>query len=332
MKKKLKIGLALGSGAARGLAHIGVLKVLEENKIPIDLIAGTSIGALVGGAYAVGMSVDEMERIAMEVDWKRLGRLMDFVIPRAGFINGKKVKTFIKTLVKNKKIEELKIPFAAVATDIYTGEEVVIQQGLIVEAIRASASIPGIFTPVRNGGKILVDGGLVNPIPISVVKKMGADIIIAVNVISGPKRKKPSKKLLLPASVLAKKNKSIKHNESRLSGLDLAVIKTKFDKLLKEKLISSEKWKQIVKRFQKGEDKSLPNIITVLYQAIKIAEEKMVESSLRGGKVDILINPQVGQVKFTEFNRAEECIRAGELATLSNLALIKEIYRRKKLN
>ncbi len=330
MRKKLKIGLALGSGAARGLAHIGVLKVLEKEKIPIDLIAGTSMGALVGGAYAVGMSVDEMEKIAMEVDWKRLGRLMDFVIPRAGFINGKKVKTFIKTLVKNKKIEELKIPFATVATDIETGEEVVIQQGSIVEAIRASASIPGIFTPVRNGGKILVDGGLVNPIPISVVKKMGAGIIIAVNVISGPKRKTPSKKLLSPASVLAKKNQSVKYNESRLPGLDLAVIRTKFDKLLKEKLISSEKWKQIVNRFQKEEDKSLPSIITVLSQTIKIAEEKMVESSLRGGEVDILINPQIGQVKFTEFNRAEECIRAGELAALSNLALLKKISQRKK--
>ncbi len=93
--------------------------------------------------------------------------------------------------------------------------------------------------------------------------------------------------------------------------------------------MSREKWKQIVNRFQKGEDKSLPNIITVLYQAIKIAEEKMVESSLRGGKVDLLINPQVGQVKFTEFNRADECIRAGELATLSNLSLIKEICRKK---
>ena len=179
-----KVGLALGSGAARGLAHIGVLTVLEKEGIPIDMIAGTSAGAAVGALYAQCKEVGEIRKLALDLGWRKLAPLVDASLPRSGFIKGKKLKDLLATCVGgDKEFSDLKIPLACVATDIDTGEEIVINQGPVLEAVRASISLPVIFTVVKIGGRYLVDGGLVNPVPVSVVKQMGADFIIAVNVI-----------------------------------------------------------------------------------------------------------------------------------------------------
>jgi NTE family protein len=181
--KNLKIGWALGGGAARGLAHIGVLKVLEKYKIPIHIIAGTSMGAFIGGAYAGGMEASRMEEIAINTNKKLLARMFSLAVSFSGLIDGKKIEEFLKVVLEEKNIEELDKRFACVATDILTGEEVIIDKGPLVEAIMASISIPAIFTPVYYRNRFLVDGGIVNPVPVNVAKKMGADIIIAVNVI-----------------------------------------------------------------------------------------------------------------------------------------------------
>jgi len=181
--KDLKIGLALGGGAARGLAHIGVLKVLEKNKIPIHIIAGTSMGAFIGGAYAGGMNAFQMEEIAINTNKKVLAKMFSLAISFSGLIDGKKIEEFLKTVLGEKNIEELEKKFACVATDILTGEEVIIDEGPLVNAIMASISIPAIFTPVHHKNRFLVDGGVVNPVPVNVAKEMGANIIIAVNVI-----------------------------------------------------------------------------------------------------------------------------------------------------
>jgi len=184
--QKRKIGLALGSGAARGLAHIGVLEVLEKEGIPIDMIAGTSAGAVIGALYADGKDAGQIKGLVLDMSWKRLAPLVDLALPKTGFIGGRKVKEQLKLSIGDIGFADLKIPLACVATDIMTGEEVVIDQGSVLEGVRASISMPVIFTVVRWKGRYLVDGGLVNPVPVSVLKRMGADFIIAVNVIPGP--------------------------------------------------------------------------------------------------------------------------------------------------
>lgn len=174
-----KIGLALGSGGARGFAHLGVIKVLKEEGIPIDIIAGSSMGALVACFFAAGIDLDRLYKISGAFKRKYY---LDFTVPKMGFIAGKRVKDLIRTFTHGKKIEDLDIPVAVVTTDLMSGEKVVFTKGPIAEAVRASISIPGIFVPEKINGRLLVDGGVVDRIPVSVVKEMGAEFIIAVDV------------------------------------------------------------------------------------------------------------------------------------------------------
>jgi len=177
-----KIGLALGGGGGRGIAHIGVLEVLEREGIPFNMIAGTSAGAAIGALLAQGKNSDYMKTLAKSWDWKHRAQAIDLTLPRSGFIAGRKVKEFLKNIIGDVQFSQLKLPFACVATDILTGEEIVINHGSVLEAVRASISLPIIFTVARWQDRYLVDGGLVDPVPVSVLKDMGADFIIAVNV------------------------------------------------------------------------------------------------------------------------------------------------------
>lgn len=174
-----KVGLALGSGAARGLAHLGVLRLLTEEKIPIDMVAGTSAGALIGALYCSGADLNLIQQLAGEL---RRKDLLDITVPRVGFIKGNKIEELLKLLTKGKNIEDLDIPFCAVAADITKGEKVVIDKGPLYKAVRASISIPGIFVPVHYGDSSLVDGGIIDRVPVGVVKEMGADVVIGVDV------------------------------------------------------------------------------------------------------------------------------------------------------
>jgi NTE family protein len=178
-----KVGLALGGGAARGLAHIGVLEVLEREGIPVDLIAGTSAGAAVGALYAKGRSVAQIKELVHNTGWRRLFSLIDLALPKSGFIEGTRIKDLLRSVIGDISFSDLKVPLSCVATDISSGEEVVISDGPVLEGVRASISIPVIFTAVKWRGRYLVDGGLVNPVPVSTVRGMGADFVIAVNVI-----------------------------------------------------------------------------------------------------------------------------------------------------
>ena len=180
-KKKLKIGLALGSGSAKGLAHIGVIKALVENNIPIDFIAGSSIGALVGAYYAIYKDVDKMEKIALSTNWLTALSLFDPSLS-GGFVKGSKVENLIKNWFNGYDFDDLKIPLTTVATDLISGQEVDINNGDIIKAVRASISIPFVFKPIKYNGYLLADGGLSNPLPDNIVRKMGADIVISVNL------------------------------------------------------------------------------------------------------------------------------------------------------
>lgn len=178
---RMKIGLALGSGGARGFAHAGVIKVLEEEHIPIHMIAGSSIGALVGALYASGISTERLYRLASVF---RRNDYIDWTVPKMGLIAGNDIKQFISVMTKQQRIEDAHIPLAIVATDLQKGEKVVFRSGSIADAVRASISIPGIFVPERWNGRLLVDGGVIDRVPATVVRDMGADVVIAVDVAS----------------------------------------------------------------------------------------------------------------------------------------------------
>ena len=181
-----KVGLALGGGAARGMAHVGVLNVLEREGIPIDLIAGTSVGAIVGSLYARSRSANLVKQEFIKMSERRITRLIDPALPKTGFIKGEKFNDLLASFLGgNIKFSDLLIPFACTATDIDTGEAIVFDQGSVVEAIRASISLPGIFTVARRKGRYLVDGGLANPVPVNLARRIGADFVIACNVIPG---------------------------------------------------------------------------------------------------------------------------------------------------
>ncbi|MGB9726659.1 MAG: patatin-like phospholipase family protein [Minisyncoccia bacterium] len=177
-----KVGLALGSGGVKGLAHIGVIKTLVKHNIKIDYIAGSSIGALIGGLYSATLDISQVEKWFLELTYKDLLRILFEPYFYSGLIKGEKVVSLIKSKVGNIKIEGLKIPFKAVATDLIIGESVIFDKGDLSLAIRASGAVPFLISPVYLKDKCLVDGGVSMPIPVKVVKKMGADIVIAVNL------------------------------------------------------------------------------------------------------------------------------------------------------
>jgi len=186
--KPARIALVLGAGSSKGFAHIGVLKILESNKIPIHMIVGTSVGSAVGSLYAYGYNAFELQKMSFSIE---KGDIVDLTVPDNGFIKGEKLEEFINRTVKNTPMEKLKIPFYAVATEIKSGQEVVLGKGNTGQAVRASCSIPGIFRPVRIADKIYVDGGVVSPVAVDAARRFGADIVIAVDISAGAERALP---------------------------------------------------------------------------------------------------------------------------------------------
>ncbi len=179
--KPARIALVLGAGAAKGFAHIGVLKVLESNKIPLHMIVGTSAGSFVGSLYAYGFNAFELQKLSFAIE---RDDIIDFTIPDNGFVKGEKLEGYINYILRNTPIEKLRIPFYAVTTDLQSGREVVFGSGNTGTAVRASCSIPGIFTPSTILGKMYVDGGVVSPVAVEAAKRLGADVVIAVDVSS----------------------------------------------------------------------------------------------------------------------------------------------------
>jgi NTE family protein len=181
---RIKLALALGGGAAKGFAHVGVIKVLEANGIVPDIITGTSAGSVVGSLYAAGYNASQLEQIANHLDESNL---TDWTLSTRGFLKGEKLQAFINTQVRNRPIEKLARPFGAVATDLDSGQRIVFRQGNTGQAVRASASVPNVFLPVSISGHRYVDGGLVSPVPVSASHEMGANFVIAVDISARPK-------------------------------------------------------------------------------------------------------------------------------------------------
>ncbi|MBU0479155.1 patatin-like phospholipase family protein [bacterium] len=324
--KKTKIGLALGGGAARGLAHIGVLKALVENNVPVDMIAGTSIGALVGACFAKDGEINTLEEIILNIDWRQLALLLDpnLALLKKGFIHGEKIKELLRSIIGDIEFKDLKIPLRVIATDVITGEEVVIDSGSVAEAVRASISIPVIFTPVKFENKFLVDGGIVNPVPVNIVRNMGAKLVIACNVIP-----EPQKRGHITSEVINKQPLTLpQHSRNHTINKSLAKLNSKIDKLIqanKDKLETVREFTSILKnKIYKGQqvDSNTPNIIDVLIHSFYIMEHKIAASNLK--KADIIINPEVNHISTLEFHKGAEAISEGYKSVLDVLPKIKK--------
>jgi NTE family protein len=293
---KKNIALVLGSGGARGLAHIGIIKALEENHIPIDIVVGTSIGALIGGIYASGKSSSSMEKVVCSVDKIMVAKILIPKIFGPGFIDNKRVVEFIKKLIGDVKIENMRIPFSCVATDFITGEEVVFNKGLLADAIMASIAIPTIFQPVFLKKRYLIDGGLSNPLPISIAKEMHAQKIIAVNVSPNPKR--------ITKKIKSKKTEEIKLLIKKVPSLFTNLL---YENKLNIPLSNSEK------KTEGNEQKLLssPSMINMFLQSISISTNNLMLHHLRYAKPDILISPNIEDFDMLEFYKGPDLIKRG---------------------
>jgi len=305
-----RIGLALGSGSARGLAHLGVIRAIEDAGIEVDFIAGASMGALIGAIYAAG-KLDELEATFRTFDWKTMASFFDVVLPKSGLLDGAKVSELVRAHIHAETIEMLPRFFAAVATDIVSGEEVVIRSGDVIEAVRASISVPGIFTPVRSNGHILVDGGLTNPVPVTAVRAMGAEFVIAVDLNHEIVAGKNMKPLLTTERA----------NSASASGLFAQWVRDYrlSMKDIRQKLLAGDNAASV--QFRKWvSPEPLPNIFEVLLASINIMETNISRTRLSLDRPDILLQPPLGNVRFLEFDRAEEIIAIGYEYTKKQLA------------
>lgn len=188
-QKPARVALVLGAGAAKGFAHIGVIKVLEANHIPVNMIVGTSAGSFVGSLYAYGFSAFQLQKISFDLEQSDVA---DLTIPDNGFIKGERLAGYVNRMLRNTPMEKLRIPFYAVATDIQTGQEMVFGSGNTGSAVRASCSVPGVFVPVTIGGRMYVDGGVVSPVAVDAARRLGADIVIAVDISGNGESPRPT--------------------------------------------------------------------------------------------------------------------------------------------
>ncbi len=283
---KPKIGLALGSGGARGWSHIGVIRALEERGIYADVVAGTSMGALVGAAY-VGGQLDVLEGWARSITARRLATMIDVNLTSGGLVEAKQVVKFFNRLEMPTLIEDQKIPYMAIATDMRTGREVWLQKGPIVEALRASISLPGIISPVHHNGHWLLDGGLTNPLPVSACRAMGAEVIIAVN----PEAKKYSVMWQPPKPAVNESWEAVK------SALSLPM-------------------RSAFNVFNNGNDKKKtasrpPNYFDVVATSIDVMVDQVRRSRLIADPPHVLLEVNLANFTVLDLNRAAEAIEAG---------------------
>jgi NTE family protein len=306
---KLKIGLALGSGSARGWAHIGVIRALEKEGITPDIVTGCSIGSLVGAAYASG-HLDILEKWVRELSFWDVVRLLD-VKMLGGLIEGESLMSSFEDKIRNVNIEELPLPFAAVATDLCSGREVWLQTGLLPDAVRASIALPGLFSPLKSDGRWLVDGGLTNPVPVSLCRAMGADLIIAVN---------------LNSDIVGRHIKSpeVRKQEVREEERDL------FNQLIRK--VNTGLFEARLGRWtrEKGKKDSIPGMFEVMASAINIMQDRITKSRMAGEPPDVLLSPRLGRLGLLEFDRAEEAIAEGYDTVCRMLPTLHHVLERNR--
>ncbi|MET0063536.1 MAG: patatin-like phospholipase RssA [Candidatus Thiodiazotropha endolucinida] len=289
---EMKIGLVLGSGAARGWAHIGIINGLAEMGIEPDIVSGSSIGALVGAAYAAD-KVDLLQAWACSLTWKEIIRFLDPTLLGGGLIQGDKLTDFISEYVKNLEFESLKRQLGVVATDLETGREIWFREGPVMEAVRASISLPGLFTPLRHEGRWLVDGGLANPVPVSLCRAMGADIVIAVN---------------LNGDILGKHLRQNDINDDKPTEVredDL------WGRITGQMMNSLYARKQELMSHLLGKNRNVPGLYEVLASSINIMQDRITRSRMAGDPPDVILAPRLSRLGLMEFDEAEMAIDEG---------------------
>lgn len=300
-----KIGLVFGSGSARGWAHIGVIRELATMGIKPDLVAGSSIGAVVGGAYASG-HLDEFEEWIFTLKRVDILKLLDFHMTGGGFIQGKALMMAIEKRLGNLNLEDLNVPFACVATSLMNGKEHWLREGSLLDAVRASIALPGIFAPVALHQDLMLDGGLVNPVPISLARAMGADYIIAVNLNSALVGRHFSLDQSDVAADDQGNQKQLDYVETNNPTIATWGAKLKADLDIRlTSFISSLRKKNILK----------PGLFDVIAGSINIMQERITNSRMAEDPPDVLITPKLSHIGLMEFDRAQEAIREGQEAT-----------------
>jgi NTE family protein len=290
---KLRIGLALGSGSARGWAHIGVLQVLREAGWQPDVVCGTSIGALVGAAY-VAEQLDRLQAWVESLRWQTVVRLLD-IRGSGGLIKGALITDFLRSQFHERRIEDLPRRFAAVATELATGREVWLQSGYVVEAVRASIAIPGVFAPTRHDGRLLLDGALVNPVPVSLCRALGADVVIAVDLNAD-----------LLGSHLRDRGRASDAPSDDMTTTEPSQVASVFARLQRGLL-----------RFKSSpatQETPIPSIVDVIAGSVNIMQVRITRSRLAGEPADVLIQPRLAHIAFMDFHRGPAAIEEGRRA------------------
>ena len=293
----VRIGIALGSGGARGWAHIGVLRALESHGIKPGIVCGTSIGALIGGVYLGGRLV-ELEDWARRLNKRRLSRLFDVQLGYGGIIAGRRIMHLFDAEFRNRRIEDLPARFACIATEYDTGHEVWLQKGNLLEAIRASYALPGLLPPVQINGHWLLDGALVNPVPASVCRALGARLVIAVNL-----------------------NTEFGENATGVNGdAGLAA------EAILESVNGSSGVPLVRQLFARRN--CAPSMLSVVASSINIVQDRLTRSRLAGEPPDVTIAPKIGGIGIMQFDRAKEGIAAGEQAVEDAAPALDHALRR----
>ena len=295
--RRPRIGLALGSGSARGWAHLGVIRALERAGVRPDLVCGTSIGALVGAAYSAG-ELDRFERWVLRLDLKEVVGLMDISLSH-GLFRGERLMGALQQVWEDRPIEGLPVPFAAVATELATGEEVWLRRGSMLDAVRASLALPGLFAPVLSDGVVLVDGGLVNPVPASLARAMGADVVIAVD---------------LGSDILGRHLRT-----GPPTGGIAGVVGDWIRKLQGDAGVPAPP--------HHTDEPAMPSLPVVVASSINIMQVRIARSRMAEELPDLIVAPRLAHLRLLDFHRAEEAIEEGHRAVqrvADALALLNE--------
>ncbi len=295
-----RIGLALGSGSARGWSHIGVIRALERAGLVPDIVCGTSIGALVGAVYAAG-ELDRFEPWVQGLTWKSVLGLMDFRMG-GGLIEGGKLLDFFRSRYEDRGIEGLSRPYACVATELYTGREIWLRRGPVLDAVRASIALPGLFTPALVDGRLLVDGGLVNPVPVSLCRAMGADVVIAVDL---------NWDIMLRHNRVAGQGQEAETEAAAAAqGGLLQAIMTRL---------------RPARANGRGNGGTMPSMLDVLTTSLNIMQMRITQSRLAGEPADVVIRPRLNDVAPMDYHLATSTIAEGVRATEFVLPHIRDV-------
>ena len=298
------LGIALGGGAARGWAHIGVLKALAEAGLEPDVVAGTSIGAVAGACHITGR-LNALEEFACGLTRRRLFGFLDFNFGGSGLITGQRLSDKLQSHLEHVMIEQLDRKFVAVATELGTGHEIWLNKGSLVDALRASYALPGIFRPVKINGRWLIDGALVNPIPVSVCRALGATVVVAVN-LNGDAFGKSA--VIHDQEAFAEPLPQPPEDTNFRTGNGRAAV-------------------HLLHRQLSGKGNGAPGISAVMMDAINITQDRIARSRLAGDPPDITITPKVGDIGLFDFHRASEAINLGVKAVEKQIEEIKHVIR-----